>query len=474
MPSSLSRRTVLLIGLCALTVAAVSAASDPDAIEAEFHRRADLAEAGLAEMKALREAFPGPDPEGAIRRWRSLEKAHNDFEVWHQRERTDYHRATRSSVFVGLAGGLFKAKTGRGRDVDREAQSARWVGGRDRMKGRVLRLAAAMKEESETFHPMAGTYLREKARTRRVLAWAACAALALSLAGFAYSRIGIPDPPDAAPALPPPTTPFPPAVAGNFTIVRVLGRGSMGEVYEALDLTLNRRTALKRLRAELLENPAELERLLTEARVMAALKHPNMVAIYGVERDAGQVYLALEYVDGGTLAVRLASERRLPWAEALRVLESAAAAVDYCHGHKVIHRDIKPANIMLSSSGEVKVTDFSIAYRAAQSVSRLTRQPSWGTPPYMSPEQELGELSASADVFALGVCFYEMLTGELPFIGPNFLAQKREAAYAPPRRLVADLPRGADELFALALAAEPTKRFRTAGALAAAARALSA
>ncbi|TBR26022.1 serine/threonine protein kinase [bacterium] len=199
-----------------------------------------------------------------------------------------------------------------------------------------------------------------------------------------------------------------------------------------------------------------------------------MVAIYGVERDAGQVYLALEFVDGGTLDQRLGRDGRLPWAEALRILEGAAAAVDYCHGNKVIHRDLKPANIMLTSAGAVKVADFSVSYQAAQSVSRLTRQPSWGTPPYMAPEQELGELSGSADVFALGVCFYEMLTGELPFVGPNFLAQKRESAWAPPRRLVPGLPEGADELFAIALAPEPGRRFKSAGALAAAARALAA
>ncbi|MBI2362178.1 MAG: serine/threonine protein kinase [Elusimicrobia bacterium] len=246
----------------------------------------------------------------------------------------------------------------------------------------------------------------------------------------------------------------------------------MGEVFEAMDKTLVRRVALKRLRPELLQDPAELERLLAEARVMAALKHPNMVAIYGAERHAGEVYLALEFVDGGTLEDRLARERRLPWAEALRVLEGAGAAVDHAHSRRVIHRDIKPANIMLSSKGEVKVADFGIAYQAAKSVSRLTRAPSWGTPPYMAPEQELGGLSAAVDRYALAVCLYEALTGELPFKGPNFLAQKREGAWEPPSRLLPELPRGVDDLFAIALAPEPARRFPTAAALTSACRAL--
>ena len=205
---------------------------------------------------------------------------------------------------------------------------------------------------------------------------------------------------------------------------------------------------------------------------MAGLKHPNLVAIYSVEKDAGQVYLAMEFVDGVSLQRRLDAERRLPWPEALRVARGVGAALDYAHGMKVVHRDLKPANVMLSAKGEVKVTDFGIAYQAAKSVSRLTRAPVCGTPPYMAPEQELGGVSAAVDLYALSVCLYEMLTGELPFKGPNFLAQKREALWTPPSRITAGLPAGMDGLFAVALAPEPSRRFKTAADLLAACGAL--
>jgi serine/threonine-protein kinase len=180
----------------------------------------------------------------------------------------------------------------------------------------------------------------------------------------------------------------------------------------------------------------------------------------------------MEYVDGASLQRRLEAEGRLPWPEALRVARGIAAALDYAHVMKVVHRDLKPANVMLSTKGEVKVMDFGIAHQAAKSVSRLTRAPTWGTPPYMAPEQELGGVSAAVDLYALSVCLYEMLTGALPFKGPNFLAQKREALWTPPSRLVPGLPEGVDGLFTIALAPEPSRRFKTAAALLAACDAL--
>jgi serine/threonine-protein kinase len=239
-------------------------------------------------------------------------------------------------------------------------------------------------------------------------------------------------------------------IAGNIEVKGLIGRGAMGEVYEGLDRTLGRRVALKRLRSELLASPSDLERLLAEARVVASLKHPNLVAIYSVERDAGQVYLAFEFVDGTTLARTLEERHRLDWSEALRIFRAGCDAVSYAHSQRIIHRDLKPANIMLARSGEVKVMDFGIAHEARKSISRLTRAAAWGTPPYMAPEQELGGVAAGVDLFALSVCLYEMLTGELPFKGPNFLAQKREGLFLPASGRVPALPKGIDAFFTAA------------------------
>ena len=267
--------------------------------------------------------------------------------------------------------------------------------------------------------------------------------------------------------------PIPKLIAGNLEVKGLIGQGAMGEVYEAFDTTIGRRVALKRLRPELLASPADLEGLLTEARVVASLKHENLVAIYSVEREAGQVYLAFEFVDGMTLARSIEMRRRLPWSDAQRIFRSVCSALHYAHDRRVIHRDLKPANIMIARTGEVKVMDFGIAFTAQKSISRLTRAAAWGTPPYMAPEQELGGVSSAVDLFAASVCLYEMLTGELPFKGPNFLAQKREGRHPPPRALVPGLPQGSDSFFASALAPEPSKRFPTAAALAAGAAAVS-
>ena len=266
---------------------------------------------------------------------------------------------------------------------------------------------------------------------------------------------------------------MPKTVAGNLDVLGLLGSGAMGEVYEAVDTSLNRRAALKRLSPSVMSDPAALESILREARLMAALKHPNLVAIYSVEKEAGQVFLVLEFVDGMSLQRRLDAETRLPWPEALRIARGVGAALDYAHERRVIHRDLKPSNVMLSKKGEVKVMDFGIAHQAAKSVSRLTRAPAWGTPAYMAPEQELGGVSAAVDLYSLAVCLYEMLTGELPFKGPNFLAQKRESLWTPPSRLVGGLPAGVDGVFAAALAPEPSRRFKDAAALLAACGALN-
>ncbi|MBI3298673.1 MAG: serine/threonine protein kinase [Elusimicrobia bacterium] len=319
--------------------------------------------------------------------------------------------------------------------------------------------------EVRELHTAAARLRTEQAKSKQLRALLGLLAAATAALWFASRRRKA-----APPGLAAPSAPSPKVVAGNFELKGLIGRGAMGEVYEAFDRTLGRRAALKRLRPELLASPEDLELLLAEARTVAALKHPNIVAIHSVERDAGQVYLAFEFIDGSSLAQAI-DGRRLGWSEALGIFKACCAALRYAHSQRVIHRDLKPANVMLGRDGAVKVMDFGIAYTAQRSISRLTRAAAWGTPPYMAPEQELGGVSAGVDLFALSVCFYETLTGELPFKGPNFLAQKREALFLPVSGLVRGLPAGVDAFFKTALAPEPSKRYSSAAALSAAAEA---
>ncbi|MBI4349222.1 MAG: protein kinase [Elusimicrobia bacterium] len=262
--------------------------------------------------------------------------------------------------------------------------------------------------------------------------------------------------PDSGPAT------GPVVLGGNYLVERELGRGGMGVVLEAVDLTLQRRVAVKRMRAEVCAEPKELERFLAEARLVAALKHPNIVEIHTLVREGGELYLVFELVPGRTLGERLAGGETFPPEAARAILRQVASALDYAHGENVIHRDLKPANIMVAPQGVAKVMDFGLAHRTKMTVARVSRVDSFGTMPYMAPEQELGEFSRESDIFALGVCAYEVLAGKLPFEGPNFLAQKRERHFTPLSAAGPGVPKSWDAALSRALAPLPKDRFRSA------------
>ncbi|MEK9144662.1 MAG: serine/threonine-protein kinase, partial [Elusimicrobiota bacterium] len=255
-------------------------------------------------------------------------------------------------------------------------------------------------------------------------------------------------------------------LGGNYRVERELGRGGMGLVFEAEDLTLRRKVAIKSMLERMLQDPRDLEMFLSEARLVAGLKHPNVVEIHSVLRENAQIYLVFEFVSGEPLNAILSRARRLSIEQVKGLARQIAPALDYAHSRKVIHRDLKPANIMVARDGRVKVMDFGIAHQARLTAAKLTRAESWGTPPYMAPEQELGSVAKESDLYAFAVCLYEMLTGALPFGGPNFLAQKTEMRFAPPSR--AGLPPGLDSFMQRALQAEPGRRFHSAAELLAA------
>ncbi|MBI3299397.1 MAG: protein kinase [Elusimicrobia bacterium] len=251
-------------------------------------------------------------------------------------------------------------------------------------------------------------------------------------------------------------------LAGNYMIESELGRGTMGVVFKAQDLTLKRTVAIKMLRQYSRGRAEPASQLLQEAQLVAGLKHPNIVQIHTVVSDGDDLLLVFEYVDGRTLSDLLADFGHLPLRDAQAVVRQAAEAIDHAHAGRVIHRDLKPANIMVQNDGKVLVMDFGLAHQARLSASKQTNAACWGSPAYMPPEQELGSVSAASDVYALGACFYEIVTGSVPFPGPDGLGQKQRMQFTPPCERMPSLPPVTDAVLRRALHARPDQRFQTA------------
>ncbi len=255
-----------------------------------------------------------------------------------------------------------------------------------------------------------------------------------------------------------PTPAAPLVLAGKYELGRRIGEGGMGVVFEALDRKLDRKVAVKRLHAELRRHQVQRERFLREAQIIAHLSHPFIVGIFDVLAEGEETYIVLEYVLGEPLSSILGSRERLTLKECQSIFTNVCHAMDYAHKKHVLHRDLKPSNIMIDASGFAKVMDFGLAREAKDTISRLSRVEVSGTPAYMAPEQHLGEAHRASDVYSLGVCLYESLTGSLPFPGPDFLVQKERNRYDPPSRRVPGLPAGIDELLAAVLTPDPVRR----------------
>ena len=279
----------------------------------------------------------------------------------------------------------------------------------------------------------------------------------------------------AAAAVPPATMPPVPGgeTLGQLAITRVIGQGGMGVVYEAVDRALDRRVALKKMREELRDRPADCAQFLSEAKTVAALHHPNIVEIHSIVQQAGEVYLVFEFVDGKTVAELLSERGRLELAQVKALLGPVCQALEFAHGHGVIHRDLKPSNVMIAADGAVKVMDFGIARRAKEALQAAGGSPAGpahltstlvGTPLYMAPEAESGLLSAATDVYALGAMAYEMATGRPPFPPPASAAQKMRRGYAPASGVVPGLPPAFDALVDAALDPDPSRRLPSAAA----------
>jgi len=240
----------------------------------------------------------------------------------------------------------------------------------------------------------------------------------------------------------------------QLEILELLGSGGMGVVYKARQPQLDRFVALKVLPAGVAADPEFAERFAREARALAKLNHPNIVGIYDFGRTEGGYYFMMEYVKGATLR-EMERAGRLSPAEALAIVPSICDALQYAHDEGVVHRDIKPENILLDDKGRVKIADFGLAKLLGKAATDLTltqANVAMGTPRYMAPEQMEKPLSVDhrADIYSLGVVFYEMLTGELPM-----------GRFAPPSRKV-HVDVRLDEVVLKTLEKEPARRYQHA------------
>ena len=221
-------------------------------------------------------------------------------------------------------------------------------------------------------------------------------------------------------------------LAGRYRVRRELGMGGMGRVYLAEDETLGTPVAIKVLRDLLSHDAGSVQRLKKEAKLAMQLSHPNVVRVHNYHESEMIKFLVMEYVEGETLAHRLAREDSLQEAEARRIAIAICHGLEHAHEKRIIHRDLKPGNILLGQDGSIKIADFGIARVCRDSMSRLTSQLDSGTLIYMSPEQLMGESSELSDLYSMGAILYELLSGEVPFHSGDIQAQIREK---PPKPL---------------------------------------
>ncbi len=260
----------------------------------------------------------------------------------------------------------------------------------------------------------------------------------------------------------------------HYHILEQLGEGGMAIVYKALDTRLEREVALKVIRTEKLV-PATMDKTLKrferEAKALAKLNHPHIVSVTDYGEQDGKPYLVMPYLPGGTLKKHL-SGKPIPWQDAARLLAPIARALDYAHQQGIVHRDVKPSNILITQSGQPMLSDFGVAkiLETEETLDLTGTGVGIGTPDYMAPEQGFGHSTdARMDVYALGVVFYEMVTGRRPYQAdtPMAIMLKKNTEPLPrPTAFVPSLPRAVENHLIKALARDPSNRFQTMGEMA--------
>lgn len=256
---------------------------------------------------------------------------------------------------------------------------------------------------------------------------------------------------------------------GRYQIVKELGKGSMGVVYQAHDPQIDRQVALKVLREDRVGGEDFVLRFLKEAKAIGRLSHPNIVTVYDVGRDHGTIYIAMEYLEGEPFN-DVIRNGRMSLEQNVDIGLQVARTLNYAHSKGIVHRDIKPSNIIFSADGQVKLTDFGIARIEDSDAAQQTQAGDiLGTPTYMSPEQVIGKsVDGRSDLYSLGVFLYELTVGRRPFLGNNIAAIFRAITHdAPiaPSQIDPSIPKTLSDLIIKALSKNPDERFQTGTAM---------
>ena len=267
------------------------------------------------------------------------------------------------------------------------------------------------------------------------------------------------------------STNFIPSIFGDFELLKEVGRGGMGVVYKARQLSLDRIVAVKLMLAGARATKAEIRRFKKEGQAATKLDHPNIVPAYQFGEFNDQHYIVMEYVEGRSLA-KVIGRTPLPSDQALRYVKTVAKAIHYAHEANLLHRDLKPHNILIDQNDEPRITDFGLVRQIRVDRNSTLSDIPVGTPSYMPPEQAKGKrrlISPASDVYSLGAILYDCLTGRPPFRADNDVAtllQVISEEPAPPRLLNPKVDRDLETICLKCLEKEPRRRYRSAQALA--------